>query len=321
MRAFCLAAGVIFASAAALTAQPVPWTEEFPQTDFSRSTVDLDEIRDVGPSRDEILAISDPGFVPMSEARAIPGVEPVLTLEIAGAVPRAYPLRYLTWHVIVNDMVDGVPVAVTFGLLANSAITFDRRVEGAILTFGVSGKVRKSNTVMYDRETESWWQQSVGEGIVGRYAGSDLTMIPTWVESLDQFAERNPEGLVMAEPDIARDYSRTSLPFYDTRPEPLHFDGNRPPHGIDPLARVVRVGDRAWPLARLAAAGEIVEAGLTLTWRAGQASALDTSVIAEARDIGMVRVRDAQGHDVVHDVLFAVAFHAFWPEGRWMLAP
>jgi hypothetical protein len=70
---------------------------------------------------------------------------------------------------------------------------------------------------------------------------------------------------------------------------------------------------------RLAKAGEITEAGVSLSWQAGQASALDTDRIAKGRDVGSVRVRDAQGRDVPHDVMFAFAFHAFWPQGMWML--
>ena len=82
---------------------------------------------------------------------------------------------------------------------------------------------------------------------------------------------------------------------------------------------MVRVGARAWPLSRLAEAGEISEAGVTLSWRAGQASALDAASIARGRDVGSVRVRDVEGRDLAHDVMFAFAFHAFWPDGDWML--
>ena len=84
--------------------------------------------------------------------------------------------------------------------------------------------------------------------------------------------------------------------------------------------RVVRVGDRAWPMERLAKAGEISEAGVVISWRAGQASALDAPSIAKGKEVGTIRVRDGQGRDVPHDVMFAFAFHAFWPDGTWMLA-
>lgn len=92
-----------------------------------------------------------------------------------------------------------------------------------------------------------------------------------------------------------------------------------PPHGVDALARVVRVGDRAWPMERLAREGEVREAGVVISWRAGQASALDTARIGSGRDVGSIQVRDAQGRDVPHDLMFAFAYHAFWPDGQWML--
>jgi hypothetical protein len=65
--------------------------------------------------------------------------------------------------------------------------------------------------------------------------------------------------------------------------------------------------------------GEIREAGVVISWASGQASALDAEEIGQGRDVGTIRVRDADGRDLVHDVMFAFAFHAFWPEGTWML--
>jgi hypothetical protein len=245
--------------------------------------------------------------------------EPVIALEIEGAVPRAYPIRYLTWHEIVNDTVGDVPVAVTFCPLCNSGITFDRRTPQGTLDFGVSGKLRNSDMIMYDRQTESWWQQAIGTAIVGDLTGVALQSLPSWMESWEVFAARNPDGLVMQTPAFARDYGANPYVRYDSSFRPFLYSGEFPPHDIPALARVVRVGDQAWPLTRLAQAGEIREDGLTLTWVAGQASALDQARIGDGRDVGNVRVRDATGADVVHDVLFAFAFHAFWPDGRWMI--
>src|SRR5439155_296631 len=81
-------------------------------------------------------------------------------------------------HEIVNDVVANTPVVVTFCPLCNTAIAFDRRVQGHVLSFGTTGNLRDSDLVMYDRQTESWWQQFGGDGIVGRYAGARLRMVP-----------------------------------------------------------------------------------------------------------------------------------------------
>jgi len=301
-------------------ASPSAWSHEWPQTDFSRTSIDdWSEIMSGGPPKDGIPAIDDPQFLRAQDETALRGREPVITVEIEGAEPRAYPIRYLMWHEIVNDTVGGVPVAVTYCPLCNSGMTFDRRVQGRVLSFGVSGKLRHSDMVMYDRQTESWWQQAVGRGIVGEMTGVELRQLPTWMESWDQYRARNPGGLVMAEPAHNRSYGRNPYRGYDRSTRPFLYNGENPPHGIPPLERVVRVGDRAWPLTRIRDAGGVREAGLAISWEEGQASALDTGVISEGREVGTVRVRDGQGRDVAHDVMFAFAFHAFWPEGRWML--
>jgi hypothetical protein len=318
MRRLVLAALLICLGAAAV-AQPAEWAREFPLTDFSRSAVSFDEILPGGPPRDGIPALTAPGFLAVERENRLEAREPVVAVEIAGAAPRAYPLRYLTWHEIVNDTVEGRPIVVTFCPLCNSALTFDRRVGGRVLTFGVTGKLRNSDMVMYDRETESWWQQAQGQGIVGEHLGVQLEALPTWIESWESFRARNPGGLVMDEPDWRRAYGRNPYVGYDGARRPFLYSGQDPPHGILPLARVVRVGNRAWPLERLAEAGEIAEAGVTLSWARGAASALDTGRIGDGRDIGQVRVRDARGRDVPHDVMFAFAFDAFWPDGEWML--
>ncbi len=307
---------------ASVLADPSFWRHEWPETDFDRTTItNWAEIQSGGPPKDGIPALSDPDFIAAAQARGIGAREPVITLELDGARPRAYPIRYLTWHEIVNDTVGGVPVAVTFCPLCNSGITFDRRIARGTLEFGVSGKLRNSDMVMYDRQTHSWWQQAIGTAIVGDLTGTTLRTLPSWMESWQEFRARNPDGLVMAQPAHNRDYGRNPYRGYDSLSRPFLYSGEIPPHGIAPLERVVRVGDRAWPLTRLAEAGQVQEAGVTLTWRAGQASALDTARIAKGRDVGSIRVRDGQGRDLPHDVMFAFAFHAFWPQGRWMLEP
>ena len=303
-------------------AKPQFWHVEWGDTDFSRNAVgSWTEIMSGGPPKDGIPAIDDPQFIRVAEETRIGDREPVIAVEIEGQLPRAYPIRYLTWHEIVNDVVGDVPVAVTFCPLCNSGITFDRRVGGQVLSFGVSGKLRNSDMIMYDRETQSWWQQAIGEGIVGEMTGAELTSLPTWMESWAEFRARNPEGIVMTDPPgFVRAYGANPYVRYDSSARPFLYSGEMPPHGIAPLVRVVRVGDRAWPMTRLSEEGEITEAGVRLTWASGQASALDQRSIADSKDVGTVRVYDAStGANLPHDVMFAFAYHAFWPDGDWML--
>ncbi len=306
----------------ALSAQANPgaWRGEWPDTDFGKTTIQSwAEIQSGGPPKDGIPALSDPKFVRASGKSGLAKAEAVITVELSGQTPRAYPIRYLMWHEIVNDRIGNKLVAVTYCPLCNSAIVFDRRTPRGVLTFGVSGKLRNSDMVMYDRETQSWWQQATGEAIVGRLTGTQLKALPVWMESWAEFRGRHPNGLVMAEPAHNRDYGRNPYRGYDTSRRPFLYSGEMPPHGVHPLERVVRVGERAWPMSRLSDAGVVTEAGVTISWLPGQASALDAGRVGKGRDVGSIRVRNAKGQNVTHDVMFAFAFHAFWPDGQWMM--
>ncbi len=319
MKKIALAAGIVGIAQIA-AANPDFWRHEWPNTDFTKTSVGWSEIMSGGPPKDGIPALNEVSFHTVPEEAELSEREPVITVELEGSVPRAYPIRYLTWHEIANDVIDGTPVAVTFCPLCNSGIVFDRRVNGELRTFGVSGKLRNSDMVMFDRETESWWQQAIGTGIVGHHLGDELETIPAWMESYTEFRDRNPEGLVMSQPrGFRRPYGANPYVRYDSSRRPFLYAGEMPPHDIPALMRVVRVGDSAWPMNRLREEGEIVEKGVTLSWTAGQASALDSRTIGDGKDVGTVRVRDADGNDLAHDVMFAFAFHAFWPEGNWMI--
>ncbi len=312
--------GIFLFSVASAHAQSSPLSWQWPDTDFSIKSVDLNEIRSGGPGKDGIPAVDNPNFLPVSKEDRIDDREPVMTLELEGETPRAYPIRYLMWHEIANDVVGGIPVTVTFCPLCNSGLIFDGRLEGQVLTFGVSGNLRNSDMVMYDRQTESWWQQFIGEAIVGKMTGKTLQKLPGWMESWADFKTRNPNGLVMEQPDFPRDYGSNPYTGYDSATRPFLYSGEDPPHGIPALARVVVVGDMAWPLSRFNDVTEVVEEGLRISWSSGTASALDGRVISASRDVGSIRVQDAAtGKDVAHDVAFAFAFHAFFPEGTWML--
>lgn len=316
MRAMTLVLAMAFAAPA--VAQDAALRQAWPDTDFTRSGIDLAEVVSGGPAKDGIPALTQPEFMSVAAESRLSDPEPVMSVHLPGQQARAYPLRYLMWHEIVNDVIGGQPVLVTFCPLCNTGMVFDPRVNGQALSFGVSGLLRHSDMIMYDRATESWWQQALGLGIVGRLQGQRLRQLPALMISWSAFRATHPDGLVMAQPDWSRAYGSNPYAGYDTG-RPFLYAGEDPPHGIPPLERVVRVGDRAWPLTRLARAGRIAEGGVVLTWQAGQASALDSREIASGREVGNVRVQDTAGRDVVHDLPFAFAFHAFHPDGTWML--
>lgn len=303
--------------AAAATTAPVPpgWRAAWPRTDFARARVSLDEIRDGGPPKDGIPAIDAPRFRPAGEEVGADPREPVIGLELAGRV-RGYPLRILIWHEIVNDTLAGIPVAVTYCPLCNTAIVFDRRLEGRVLDFGTTGKLRRSDLVMYDRQTESWWQQYTGEAIVGELAGARLAMLPARLESRAELLARAPDAELLVPSDpTARPYGSNPYVGYDRARFPFLYDGPLP-EGVAPMTRVVVVGGQAWTLELLASRGRIETGDLVLSWHPGQLSALDAARILDSREVGSVRVqrRTAAGlEDVVHHVTFAFVLHAFEP--------
>ncbi len=292
------------------------WRAQWPQTDFSQHAVPLDEFVSGGPGKDDIPSIDDPRFVAIPEADLEPR-SPVLSLTVDGDT-RAYPLGVLMWHEIVNDRVGGKPVAVTFCPLCNSGLAFERKIGGRILEFGTTGLLRKSDLVMYDRQTESWWQQYSGKAVVGEMTGRELTLLPLRMESFERFRERHPDGRVLVpENGWARDYGENPYTGYDTRDRPMLYRGTLP-DDVHPMTRVVVVGDEAWTLDLLRKRGEIRRGDLVLRWSSGQASALDTRRIADGRDVGNVTVQRRIGDDLeelVHKVVFAFVFHGFQPEG------
>jgi len=138
---------------------------EWPKTDFENSSVDHSEIMSGGPPKDGIPAIDNPAFIDASVASEwLKDKEPVIAIEIDG-IARAYPLQILMWHEIVNDEIGDSAVSVTFCPLCNASIVFDRDLDGVRYDFGTTGRLRLSDMVMYDRQTETWWQQFTGEGI------------------------------------------------------------------------------------------------------------------------------------------------------------
>lgn len=203
-----------------------------------------------GPPKDGIPSIDDPVFEKIIEIDNIAPTEPVVGVVINGKA-KAYPLRVLTWHEIVNDKLGGIPITVTYCPLCNSSIVFDRRLDGKILDFGTTGKLRNSDLVMYDRQTESWWQQFLGKGIIGEMSGKLLKMLPSRLESFASFKKRAPNGLVLVpRHGFIRPYGSNPYVGYDTNVSPFLYGGPMP-KGIKPMVRVIAVNQEAWSLPLL----------------------------------------------------------------------
>ncbi len=294
------------------------WRSEGWKTDFSKTKVKFEEILSGGPAKDGIPAIDDPKFVSIANTVDLGKNEPVISVAINGKA-RAYPLRVLMWHEIVNDELSGIPITVTYCPLCNSAIVFKRTVGGAVLDFGTTGKLRNSDLVMYDRQTESWWQQFTGEAIVGAFIGTELETIPVRVEGFGLFKKRFPDGEVLVPNNPkARRYGDNPYIRYDSRNKPFPFFQGDLPEGIEPMARVLVFKNKGKPVAvaltHLQKKKRLKIDNIVIDWEAGQNSALDSSEINKGKDVGNVVVREflnGKAKDIVYDVTFAFVAHSF----------
>ncbi len=294
------------------------------RTDFGRHSVPFAEISSGGPGKDGIPAIDHPHFAPADRVDFLRPREPVIELTVHGET-RGYPLQILIWHEIANDDIRGAPVAVTFCPLCNTAIAFDRRVGGRTLDFGVSGNLRNSDLVMYDRRTESWWQQFGGEAIVGRYTGTRLRQLPTRIVSWAEFRRRHPAELVLSrQTGYERPYGRNPYVGYDDVSKPPFFGAA---HATDrrlaPKQRVVFLerGRDAVAIAlptlakRRTVAVTVGGHALVIRFTGAVASALDQDVIASGREVGSAQVTE-NGKPVAFAEPFWFAVAAFRPHVR-----
>jgi hypothetical protein len=296
-------------------------------TDFSKHTVPLGEFLSGGPGKDGIPAIDAPTFVPVEEADEwLAEREPVIELALDD-VARAYPLQILVWHEIVNDELADTPVAVTFCPLCNTAIVFDRRLDGRVLDFGTTGNLRHSDLVMYDRQTESWWQQFGGEAVVGELAGKELEQVPARIVAWEDFAARHPDAEVLSrDTGHPRDYGRNPYAGYDdVDTGPFFPAAGAGDERLLPKERVVFIeleGEAvAVPFSVLAKEQTLeVEVGgerLRLRWVPGVGSALDSSDIGDGREVGSAEVLSlASGEAVPFDQPFWFAVASFRPDIR-----
>ena len=273
------------------------------KTNFNKKSISLNEIQSGGPTKDGIPAIDHPRFLtPQGASSWLGSKEPVVLVELKGEA-RAYPLQILIWHEIANDRIGGVPIAVTFCPLCYSAIVFDRRVGTQTVDFGVSGFLRKSDMVMYDRQTESFWQQMTGEAMVGDLTGKILKRIPSQIISFEQFKRAYPKGKVLSrETGFQKAYGRNPYGGYDDiHKRPFLYPGPYDQR-LPPMEKIVLVSingkHKAYPYSltkKLIVINDTLAGkAIVLFHSPGALSALDKSSIRESKEVGSTGVFEAK---------------------------
>ncbi len=255
-----------------------------------------------GQVPDGIPAIDDARFVSVAEAdEYLEGNEAVVVLDIEGDA-RAYPVQILIWHEIVNDVVGGVPVSITYCPLCNSAVSYERIVQGETTTFGTSGLLFNSALVMYDRLTESLWTHYNGEAIAGLATSERLRAISSPLLGWAEFKEAFPDGVVLDRNNTgySRAYGANPYVDYDNPSRfPFLFQGELDDQ-IGAQRRVAGVSidgaAKAWTLEAISGGASrathdmVGEQSVVVFWKSGQATALESDRIDGGRDVGSVGV-------------------------------
>lgn len=262
--------------------------------------IDPETLVSGGPPPDGIPALDEPLFERAPSVTWLGADEPVLALTV-GDETRAYPVRVLIWHEIVNDVVGGVPVSVTYCPLCNSALTFERSVADRVLSFGTSGLLHKSALVMYDRQTKSLWPQLELRAVAGTLTGTDLDTVPTQTVAWSDFLSAHPEAWVLSD-DTGHNRPYGTNPYIgydDPSGDPFLFDGQTPGQ-LPPMARVVGLGGSSDPVAvpldlltESPTRTQEVDGQPVVLWlQPGLRSPLDAGEITEGRRIGAVTAFD-----------------------------
>lgn len=195
---------------------PKSLEQHFPRTDFSKADPKLEQAISGGPGKDGIPAIDKPTFEPLRDFKHSDSVQSIV---ITGKnITKVYPYNILTWHEIVNDEIDGVPMAITFCPLCGSAIVFNRTLpDGTVTTFGVSGSLLESNMIMYDRATENLWQQSTGATLAGSLHRAELDIESFQLLTIGEIRKIYPNAVVLSEnTGHRRDYGRNPYAGYES---------------------------------------------------------------------------------------------------------
>ncbi|MGH2984157.1 MAG: DUF3179 domain-containing protein [Solirubrobacterales bacterium] len=282
-------------------AEEAPFGTSGWSTDFSSHSVPLDGFVGGGPPKDGIPSIDDPHFVSGVEAdEFLAPREPVAVVELDGEV-RAYPIQILTWHEIVNDEIAGEAVAVTYCPLCNSTVAFRREVDGEAVEFGTTGMLRNSDLVMYDRKTESWWQQVTAEAVVGELTGERLEVLPSQILSWAQLQRLHPDARVLSrDTGFDRDYGTNPYRSYDSNPDSRPFLlAGEPDRSLPPKERVaaVKTGGRSavvYPFSTLLREAPINDRiggePVVVLFDPDVASALDATLVSGGRSVGAAAV-------------------------------
>jgi len=303
-----LVAGAITGTTDATAA---PQHGSFNGFNVSNATIPTSEILSGGPGRDGIPSIDKPKFIRHSAAKFMLPDDLVVSVTV-GEKTRAYPLRILVWHEIVNDELAGQPIAVTYCPLCGTAMVFNRQVGNRTLSFGVSGLLHYSDVLMYDRQTDSLWSQLAMKAVSGPQVNTSLEWLASEHLTWAAWKEKYPQGEVLStQTGTQRNYSGSAYASYEHSPNtmfPVPTTRTELPKKAWVVGVIVDGVARAYPLKSLPPGqpvrDEIKSAALEIIFHPG-------SQLAEVR-------RVESGELLPSVKVYWFAWQAFYPQtGLW----
>jgi len=278
---------------------------EFTEDQKMKARIPFSELRSGGPPKDGIPSIDNPKFTSVSEAdKFLSGDDPVLGLDYKG-VQRAYPHRIMNRHEIVNDTIVGDPVLITYCPLCFTGIAYESKIDGMPTTFGVSGKLYKSNLVMYDRSTETLWNQLGGEAIIGEHLGKKLKQVPLETVLWRDWKAKHPQTEVLSQDTGSpRNYDQNPYEGYEQDRDTFgtEFEDDR----LHPKAKI-------WAIELDGKFKAYSDEALSRGGNLNDSFAGKNLKISRNRD-GAVTIKDESGKDLVPTISFWFAWAAFHPE-------
>lgn len=291
--------------AAAAIAAPLA-AQEMNGFELKGALIPVEQIHFGGPDKDGIPSIDKPDFLAAGFAAFLRNDDPVLGVS-RGKLARAYPLRILNWHEVVNDRIDGQPVAISYCPLCGTGVAFDARIDGRDLSFGVSGLLYNSDVLLYDRQTQSLWSQLLGQAISGPLKGRRLEMLPLTHTTWADWRKTWPATQVLStNTGTVRPYLRDPYAGYEKADE-LMFPVAFRAAGFHPKERVLGIKidgqAKAYPFVELGkTSGEFID-------RVGD----KTLTIRYERKAGRATVHGADGRQLAAVVGYWFAWYAFNP--------
>jgi len=319
MRVISFTVALLFASTVLAQSGYLP-RGEFPKTDFEKRSVEFDSILSGGPPKDGIPSIDRPEFSTAEVATDWLGQDEPVVVYVNGEDARAYPLQILIYHEIVNDVVNQMPVTVTFCPLCNASIVFDRTVSGEVLDFGTTGRLRNSDLIMYDRQSETWWQQFTGRGIIGKHNEVKLKQLPSQIASFSTFAASYPNGKILnRETGYSRPYGNNPYSGYDDiNNSPFLYSGPEDKR-LPPMERVLSIASEATPSLLIATTNLEKEPVLNISYNDKPVVIIATSSAQSALDRGRIgESRKTPAAAAFSSVLNGKTMRFEWTDGKLM---